>query len=467
MSPHHTRHGYWLEEAGPVEARPPLDEDRDADVVIVGGGYLGMWTAWRLVEREPDLRVVLLEADVCGEGPSGRNGGFASAVWDQLPELRRRFGDAGAVAVAEASARAVTDVGAWCEEQGVDAWYRHAGQLQIATAPVHDTSRQPNVAAAAELGHAEEFVDLSPAEVRARCDSPVFRGGALMRAGGSVQPARLAHGLRARLLARGVEIHERTRVRRLVAQDGAALAETADGRRVRAGAGVLAINAAAAGIGPLRRRLTVASSHMVITEPVPDVLEQIGWTGGECIIDRRTFLHYFRTTPDGRIAFGWAGGRMSFGARTDGRMELDAGVIDQVRRDLVRIFPALEGRAVTHAWGGPIDVSPTHLPVFGTLPGGRVHYGFGFTGNGVAPTHLGGRILSALARDRRDHYSQLPIVEPAVVKVPPEPFRYAGGAVIRAAFLRRERIEEEGGDVDPVTTFVTSIPGRLGVHIGR
>ena len=132
--------------------------------------------------------------------------------------------------------------------------------------------------------------------------------------------------------------------------------------RVRAGAVVLACGAALAGHRPLRRRLTVTSSHMVITEPVPDVLEELGWTGGECITDSRAMVHYFRTTPDGRIAFGWGGGRVVPGARLNGRAEVDPGVVAEVERHLVRFFPALAGRRIEHAWGGPIDVSPTHLP---------------------------------------------------------------------------------------------------------
>ena len=111
-------------------------------------------------------------------------------------------------------------------------------------------------------------------------------------------------------------------------------------------------------------------------------------------------MHYFRTTRDGRIAFGWGGGRLAFGARLDGRVEVDADVAATTHRALVDMFPALEGRAITHAWGGPIDVSPSHLPQIGRLADGPVHYAFGFTGNGVGPSHLAGRIL-VRARARR------------------------------------------------------------------
>jgi glycine/D-amino acid oxidase-like deaminating enzyme len=178
-------------------------------------------------------------------------------------------------------------------------------------------------------------------------------------------------------------------------------------------------------------------------------------------------VQYFRTTPDGRIAFGWGGGRVVPGARLNGRAEVDRRVVAEVERRLVRVFPALRGRRIELAWGGPIDVSPTHLPVIGSLAGDRVHYAFGYTGNGVAPSRVAGRALASLSLDRRDEHTRLALVEPPPVRVPPEPFRFAGGTIIRAALLRRERLEEEGRRPDPLTRFVAGVPERMGIHVGR
>ena len=203
-----------------------------------------------------------------------------------------------------------------------------------------------------------------------------------------------------------------------------------------------------------------------MTEPVPDVLEELGWTGGECITDARHMLHYFRTTNDGRIAFGWGGGRVVPGARLDGRAEVDADVARQVAEHLVRFFPQLEGRRVEHAWGGPIDVSPTHTPIVGSLDG-RVHYAFGFTGNGVGPSRMAAHALTSLALDRRDAHSRLAIVEPRRLRVPPEPFRYVGGTIVRHALLRKEAAQEAGAEPDPLTDFIAGVPERIGVQIGR
>ena len=134
-------------------------------------------------------------------------------------------------------------------------------------------------------------------------------------------------------------------------------------------------------------------------------------------------------------------------------------MVAKVERHLVRFFPGLAGRRIEHAWGGPIDVSPTHLPVVGSVDGGRVHYAFGYTGNGVGPSHLAGRALASLALDRRDEATRLPIVEPPRVRVPPEPLRYAGGTIVRAALLRRERLEEEGRRPGPLTRAISWAAG--------
>jgi len=301
--------------------------------------------------------------------------------------------------------------------------------------------------------------------MQAICASPVLRGGVLVRTAATVDPARLAFGLREQLLARGVRIFERCRVRALRGGE----AQTEAGGRVRAGATVLALGARTGALAPLRNAVTVASSHIVVTEPVPDVIDALGWRGGEAITDGRALLHYFRTTPDDRILFGWAGGRMFAGARAGAlRASVDPDVVARVRADLVRTFPALAGRAVAHAWGGPIDVSPAHLPAVVSLDP-RTFAACGFTGNGVGPAHLAGRSLAALALGRRDDpAATLPWVDPPDAgRVPPEPVRIAGAAVVRRALVAAEAAEERGERASAPVRAVAALPARLGMHLVR
>lgn len=464
----HNAHGYWIEEAGPVDPMPPLRGEREADVLVVGGGYTGLWTAWYLHQLEPGARVVLLEAEeVCGRGPSGRNGGFCNAMWPSLPSLRARWGDEAALAIGHAAEAAVGRIAEFCERQEVDAWFRPAGYVQVSTAAAHDDAWLAALQACRELGVPEAMAPLSRAEVAERCQSPAFREGAICPGSATVQPARLALGLRRSLLAAGVEIFESSAVRSFREGPDGVEARTAGGV-VRAGRAALAIGAAAKGRrGPLRGRLTVASSHIVLTEPVPELLAEIGWEGGECITDCRALLDYFRTTPDGRIAFGWGGGRIAMGARTKGRAEVDAAVIAATAAHLYDYFPGLRGKRITHAWGGPIDASPTHLPEVRSLRHGRAFAAAGYTGNGVGPSNMIGRSLAALALDRRDDSTALAFIDGATPRVPPEPFHWIGGEAIRLGIQVKEEAEMAGRAPGKISSAIAKIPELIGFHIGR
>ena len=465
----HTRLGYWIKEAGDVTPRPPLADDCDADVLIVGGGYTGLWTAWHAHSLAPEARIVLLESEpVCGRGPSGRNGGFCEGMWTALASMRDRWDGAAALAVGHASEAAVKRIEAFCAEGDDDAWFRRGGYFEISTAPATDGIGSAALAAARELGVPDKVREVPAAEVQAHCASPAFRAGFAEPITATVQPARLALALRLRLLEAGVDIYESSPVRRFRESDTGVEATVATGARVRAPRGVLAIGAAAKASGaPLRSRLTVASSHIVITEPVPDVIEKIGWTGGEALTDGRALIHYFRTTPDGRIAFGWGGGRIQMGARLRGRAEVDADVIARQRRHLVEYFPDLIGRRIDHAWGGPIDASPTHLPAVTSLPRSRAWVAAGYTGNGVGPTNMVGLTLAALALDRTDAPTRLAFVDSKVPRVPPEPFHWIGGESIRLGIAKKEKAEMQNRRPGLIPSAIAKVPRLLGFHIGR
>jgi len=465
----HKAHGYWIHEAGSPPPEAPLEGEHRFDALIVGGGFTGMWTAWHLSQADPELKIGLVEAQLAGHGPSGRNGGFVDAMWVSFDSLVKRYGQGPALDLARAAEQSVLQIGEFCEQNEVDAWYRLSGYLNVSTAPFQDDSWAENIAAIRAAGIEEAPRVLDATEVQSICASPSFRGGVHYGKAATVQPARLGFGIRAALLGRGVSIFEESPVLAVEDRPDGIIATTARGR-VTADRLVLANGPALAGHGsPLRQNVTLASSHMVITEPVPDAIEELGWTGGEAISDCRSLLNYFRTTPDGRIAFGWGGGRIAAGARRFGRAEVDAEVIAGVIRNLKRYFPMLADRRIEYAWGGPIDASATHLPHVVALPSGRAFAAFGYTGNGVGPTQMVGRSLASLVLDRRDEYGALPFIEPqsALTQVPPEPFRWLGGTVIREAIKRKEEAEMEGEQPDPVSASIAHIPELIGFHIGR
>jgi len=443
-----------------AEPAAPLEGDTEADVAIVGGGYTGLWTALALKERDPSLDVVVLDADECGRGPSGRNGGFLHGYWSHLPRLRERFGDEGALAVARAGEGIVRGVRAFCEANDADVWLREAGMLRVSAAPAQDRSVNDEVEAAQALGVTDEAVPLSRNELAERVRSPAFRGGVFLRDGATIQPARLALSLRKAALD-SVRLHEHTRVARI--DDGRL--ET-DYGIVRARDVVVATNAAAAGWQPLKRRLTVFGSYVVLTEPVPELLEQIGWTGGEAIFDGRMFLHYFRTTNDGRVLMGSGSGPIGFGGRLDRRFTHDEPTVARAEQGLRHLLPDLTGAKVTHAWGGPIDVSSDHLPFFGTVAGTRIHYGAGYSGHGAGPSWLGGQILARLVLGVDDELTRLPLVTRRPPKLPPEPIRRLGGGLVRAAILACEEAEEQGRTPPLPARAGAALPRLLGMRVG-
>src|SRR5207237_1359489 len=198
---------WWLDEAGEVEDAPPLEGDLDADVAVVGGGYTGLWTALAVREREPSARVVVLEAETCGAGPSGRNGGFCHGYWASVAELRSVFGDGDALEVARAGERIIPAVRALED----DVWLQEGGMLKVSAAPAQDEAVDRSVEAARALGAEEEAVPLPRDELAARIRSPVFRRGVFFREGATVQPARLVRALRAAVL-RAATLHERSPV---------------------------------------------------------------------------------------------------------------------------------------------------------------------------------------------------------------------------------------------------------------
>ena len=447
---------WWLRDADDGERSPALDRDLEVDVAIVGGGFTGLWTALALRALPEPPRVALLEAEFCGWGPSGRNGGFCHGYWSYLPTLRDLFGDEAALRLCAAGDEIIPGIRTFLAERGEDAWLHEDGLLEVSTAPSQDPDIDSQVAAARAVGRPEE------AELRESPGiSPRFRRGVFFRDGATVHPARLVRALRRAALADGVELYEGTRAQ--LRTDGTI---TANGRAVRATNVVVATNAAATEWRPVRGRLTAFGSYVVLTEPVPDLLREIGWTDGLGIYDARMFLHYFRTTNDGRVLMGSGSGPIGFGARIDERFTHDAPTAGRAEEGLRRLLPALADVKVEAAWGGPIDVSADHVPFIGTVPSTRIHYALGYSGHGVGPSWLAGRVLASLATGADDDWTRLPLVGRKVSRVPREPVRRIGGGLIRAAILSLEEAEEHGRRGSPMAKAVAGIPRLLGMKLG-
>jgi glycine/D-amino acid oxidase-like deaminating enzyme len=279
-----------------------------------------------------------------------------------------------------------------------------------------------------------------------------------------VQPARLARGMRRVLLEQGVRIHEQTPVRKFHTGDTVE-AETPGGT-IRAGQAVLGINAWARQWRQFKRFILPRGSYIVLTAPAPEKLDEIGWAGGEGIFDLRPSLHYLRTTPDGRIAFGGASSKAGFGTGMGPRLHYDDASVNKLVEEMHRMFPGFREVPIEAAWGGPIDVSAHHVPFFGSLAPGNTHYGLGFTGGGVGPCHLGGKILAGLATGADDEYTRLALVGNRPRKFPPDPFLSIGAFITHEAIVRKDDLEDAGKKPGPIIDFIAKLPRRLGYNIG-
>jgi glycine/D-amino acid oxidase-like deaminating enzyme len=449
--------------ADPGEPCPPLDRDTEADVVILGGGYTGMWTAYFLKDRDPGIDVVLLEQDVCGGGPSGRNGGFCNGFWEELDILVRALGPDAALETCRAAEGSIGEIGEWCGRRGVDAWYLRNGHMGVAASPAQDGAWRGLVEETRRLG-VDWFRELSAGEVRERCASPVFRAGVLAPSAASLQPARLARGLRRVILELGVRIFEGTPIRRFRA--GPPVEVVTDRARVRAPKAAIATGAWSSRMRPFHRAILPRGSYILVTDPAPDRLEEIGWTGGEGIYDFRSALHYLRTTPDGRIAFGAAGSTAGVGGGLGPRMDYDETSIARLVRSFHRMFPSFRDVPIAAAWGGPMDITGRHLPFFGTLPAGNLHYAMGYTGGGVAPCHMAGKILSGMILGIEDNLTRLPLVSLEPKRFPPEPLLALGAAIAQEAIVRRDEALDAGRRPNRLVDLVAKLPRKLGYELG-
>jgi glycine/D-amino acid oxidase-like deaminating enzyme len=440
---------------------PALEDDVEGDFCVVGGGYTGLWTALALKEREPSSRVVLVEAETCGAGPSGRNGGFIHGYWASLAELLSTLGRDRAVELARLGERIVPAVRAFAESRQADVWLRASGMLMVSTTPTQDAAVEDAVAAPASVGAEEQAVALDAAGVAARIRSPAFRRGVLFPDGATVQPGRLVRALRSAVLEAGVGLYERTPATRV--REGEVVTPRG---RVRAAEIVVAVNAAASGWSPVARHVTNFGSYVVLTEPVPELVQEIGWTGGEAVLDGRMFLHYFRTTADGRVLMGSGSGPIGFGGKLDERFSGDRPTAARAERGLRRLLPGLAAARIERAWGGPIDVSADHLPFFGTVAGKRIHYGLGYSGHGVGPSWLGGQILASLALGLQDEWTASALARRRVPSLPPEPLKRLGGGIVRAAIIACEAADEEGRSAPLPARLGAALPRILGMQIG-
>lgn len=417
---------FWLDDLPAAPARPRLTGSMTADLVIVGGGYTGLWTALHAKRRDPDARVVLVEARTVGWAASGRNGGFCEASlthghdngvsrWPDEIETLDRLGMANLDAMGD-------DIAA----HRIDADWERTGSLAVATEP-HQLEWLDEWATDAASRGDDTITRLSAAEVQASVASPTFLGAVFdAHATALVHPGKLAIGLARAAEAVGVEIFEGSPVRTLE-DEGADVAVVTDGGRITAKRVSLATNVFPSLLKRNRLMTVPVYDYVLMTEPLSDdQLDDIGWGDRQGISDLANQFHYFRMSRDNRILFGGYDAVYHYGRRVRSGYENRPETWEKLASHFFTTFPQLEGTRFTHRWAGAIDTSTQFCAFFGTARKGRVAYAAGFTGLGVAATRFAGEVMLDLLAGERTERTELEMVRKRPLPFPPEPVAAVG-----------------------------------------
>ncbi len=432
---------YWLDDAARPEPSASPEGAPSVDLVVVGGGYLGLWTALLAVTREPGRDVLVIEAETCGHAASGRNGGFCEASlthglgngiarWPEELATLIRLGRENLVAIERTIA-----------EEGIDCDFVRAGALSVATLPEQVEGLVTEQVEAAEYGASLTLLDVSQA--RARVDSPTYLGALHDPDSAILEPARLAWGLREACLRRGVRIQEGTCARGLGrARDGIVRGRIevyTDRATITARHVMLATNA----FRPLLRRLRLMTvpvyDYALMTEPLSaEQRAAIGWSGREGVGDRTNQFHYYRTTRDGRILWGGYDAIYHYGSRQRASYEQRPETFDVLAAHFFTTFPQLEGLGFTHRWGGVIDTCTRFAAFHGTAYDGQVAYALGFTGLGVGATRFAAEVALDQLAGAETERTGLRMVREKPLPFPPEPLRWAGIEATRWSLARAD-----------------------------
>ncbi|MCI4064384.1 FAD-binding oxidoreductase [Micromonospora sp. R77] len=437
---------YWLDRPERPDPLPPLTGAADADLLVIGGGYAGLWTALLAKEADPGRDVLLVEAGTCGWAASGRNGGFcAASLTHGLANGVDRF--PGEIAELERLGRENLDgIAATIAEHGIDCDFERTGELAVAVEPYQLAGLAEDTELARRYGHDVRLLDRD--EVRAEVASPTYLGG-MWDADrvAMLDPAKLAWGLRRACLESGVRIHEHTRVTGL-RRDGAALRVTTAGGAdavpggVRARQVALATNAFPPLLRRLRAWLVPVYDYALMTEPLtPAQRDAIGWRNRQGLADTGNQFHYYRITGDGRILFGGYDAVYHYGNRTAPELEQRPATFTALAAHFFTTFPQLDGLRFSHRWGGVIDTCTRFCPFFGTAYDGRLAYTAGFTGLGVGATRFGARVMLDLLGGEQTPLTRLDLVRSKPLPFPPEPFRATGINLTRWSLARADAHE--------------------------
>ena len=428
----------WWDELGEPTPRASLNGDLDVDIAIVGGGFTGLWTARSLKEIDRDLRIAIIEKEVCGFGASGRNGGWASALFAASDaKIARESGAAQAHAMRQAMNESIGAIERATREDGIECHFARGGTIVMARNDAQVSRSHDEILEARSLGFGEDTVHWLDAKDAAKIlRARNVMGGTYTPHCASLQPAKLVRGLSDSLERKGVVIYEETTARSL--HPGTAHSRpyvVTENGTVRADVVVRATEGWTSQFQESRKAVIPVYSLMIATEPLSqEQWFEIGLQNRETFADHRHMVIYGQRTHDGRIAFGGRGAPYHFGSTIKSSYNQNQKVFANLRTTLLDLFPQLSNVAITHQWGGPLGIprdwysSVTFDKTTGMAAAG------GYVGDGVTTSNLAGRTLADLILGNDSALTRLPWVNHQSPAWEPEPFRWIGvNAGIKAA----------------------------------
>jgi glycine/D-amino acid oxidase-like deaminating enzyme len=445
---------YWLG-LDAYEPDAPLEGEMQADLVIVGGGFCGLWTAYHLLKADPGMTVIVLEASAVGYGASGRNGGFAMTLIHQgLKTLAATVGDEQARALHLAAEEAIHGISSVCEAEGINADLQPNGLLTVSNTPLQDPIIREEVETAERLGlGGVSFLEQD--EIREAIHSETFRCAVREETCTLLNPARLVRGLKDAVIRAGGRVFEQTPMDRLEETADGVLVVTPRGQ-IKSQRALLAANAYGAQIPQLKRYVMPFYSYILLTEPLSDEQwKRVGWEGREGMEDRRNFLHYMRPTVDGRMM--WAGRDAPYRPNgPDPKYDRDERIFKRLEETFAWTFPQLDDVKIEYRWGGPIGITGTFMPCAGWFEGERVAYAFGFAGHGVAITNLVARSMCDVILGRDTDRTRLALIGQKPINLGPRLIR---DPMVRMSIAHSLR-QDDAGKAQKLP-FMMRVLGRL------
>lgn len=451
-------HSYWLESCGDdLTPRPQLNGTVHADVAILGAGYSGLWTAYYMLKNNPGMRVVIAEKRIAGFGASGRNGGWCSGGFPvSISEIERRYGRESAIALHNAMADSVDEVGRVIAEEGIDADYEKGGALRFARGKHQLPMLDAAMATYEKFGLADQYQRLSESEAKARVNVAGSLGAIYNPHCATIHPGKLVRQLARTVEKLGGTIYEQTPVHSYI--EGRAPTLRTDRGDINAKAIVLAGESYLSQLPQLRRQVIPIYSLIVLTQPLSDSQwDEIGWRARECVSSNRLTVDYLSRTVDGRILFGGRGAPYHFGSKIRDSYDQHAATHLMLREAAREWFPMLSRDDFSHAWGGPLGVPRDWMPSISYDPHRGVATARGYTGQGVSTTNLAGRIISDLFLGVESDLTRLPPVGHQSKDWEPEPLRYLGVRYVQQSYAKLDEKAAANGTPPDGSTLAERI----------